>query len=62
MRLATAGLFAAWAAHDLEELATMSGNSGLLISRLPGWLPIPPSAPGDGDQGLELAAAFDQAP
>jgi uncharacterized protein with HXXEE motif len=49
IQLATAGLFAAWMAHDLEELATMSGNSRVLITRLPGWLPMPASA---REQGL----------
>lgn len=43
IQLATAGLFAAWAAHDLEELATMSDNSRSLVTRLPGWLPAPAS-------------------
>ena len=41
IQLATAGLFAAWVTHDLEELATMSGNSRILITRLPGWVPMP---------------------
>jgi hypothetical protein len=49
IQLATAGLFAAWVAHDLEELATMSGNSRILITRLPAWLPMPASA---REQGL----------
>jgi hypothetical protein len=49
IQLATTGLFAAWMAHDLEELATMSGNSRNLITRLPGWLPMPASA---REQGL----------
>lgn len=44
VQLATTGLFAAWAAHDLEELATMSATSRVLITRLPGWLPVPASA------------------
>jgi len=48
IQLATAGLFAAWLAHDLEELATMSVSSGNLATRLPGWLarPAPPRAQG----------------
>ena len=49
IQLATAGLFAAWVAHDLEELATMSGSSRKLIARLPGWVPMPASA---REQGL----------
>jgi Protein of unknown function with HXXEE motif len=49
IQLATTGLFAAWMAHDLEELATMSGNSRILMTRLPGWLPVPDSA---REQGL----------
>jgi hypothetical protein len=48
-QLATAGLFAAWAAHDLEELATMSDNSRALAARLPGGLPVPASV---RDHGL----------
>lgn len=43
LHVATAGLFAAWLAHDLEELATMSGNSRTLARRLPEWVPIPAS-------------------
>lgn len=43
IRLATTGLFAAWLAHDLEELATMSDNSRMLMERLPGWLHVPAS-------------------
>ena len=49
IQLATTGLFAAWMTHDLEELATMSGNSRILITRLPGWVPMPASA---REQGL----------
>ena len=49
IQLATAGLFAAWMTHDLEELATMSGSSRKLIARLPGWVPMPASA---REQGL----------
>jgi Protein of unknown function with HXXEE motif len=48
IQLATAGLFAAWMAHDLEELATMSDNSRILTTRLPGWVPMPASARGQG--------------
>jgi Protein of unknown function with HXXEE motif len=43
LHLATAGLFAAWMAHDLEELATMSANSRALVRRLPAWAPVPSS-------------------
>jgi hypothetical protein len=49
IQLATTGLLAAWAAHDLEELATMSATSRILVTRLPGWLPMPASA---REQGL----------
>jgi hypothetical protein len=41
LNVATAGLFAAWLAHDLEELATMSANSRTLAKRLPDWVPVP---------------------
>jgi hypothetical protein len=41
IRLATAGLFVAWMAHDLEELATMSDTSRTLATRLPDWIPVP---------------------
>ena len=40
---ATAGLFVAWLAHDLEELATMSANSRTIARRLPDWIPLPAS-------------------
>jgi hypothetical protein len=36
-----AGLFAAWALHDLEELMTAPANSRELAARAPAWLPIP---------------------
>ena len=49
IQLATAGLFAAWMAHDLEELATMSDNSRIVVTRLPDWLPVPASV---RDHGL----------
>jgi Protein of unknown function with HXXEE motif len=35
------GLFAAWAANDLEELLTMSRNSKQILPKLPRALPIP---------------------
>src|SRR5512132_2572863 len=41
IRLATSGLFVAWMAHDLEELATMSDTSRTLLTRLPDWMPVP---------------------
>ena len=43
IRLATAGLFVAWMAHDLEELATMRDTSRTLAPRLPDWMPVPAS-------------------
>jgi hypothetical protein len=43
IRLATAGLFVAWMAHDLEELATMSHTSRTLARRLPDSMPLPAS-------------------
>jgi Protein of unknown function with HXXEE motif len=43
VRLATAGLFVAWMAHDLEELATMSHTSRTLMTRLPDSMPLPAS-------------------
>jgi Protein of unknown function with HXXEE motif len=68
LHVATAGLFAAWLAHDLEELATMSGNSRALVRRLPDWVPLPASvrqrgltqrylATGVSAVGLVVAAA-----
>jgi hypothetical protein len=68
LNVATAGLFAAWLAHDLEELATMSGNSRALVRRLPDWVPLPASvqqrgltqrylATGVSAVGLVVAAA-----
>lgn len=68
IRLATAGLFVAWMAHDLEELATMSDNSRALMPRLPDWIPVPASvrqrgltqrhvATGISAVGLVMAAA-----
>jgi hypothetical protein len=68
IQLATTGLFAAWLAHDLEELATMSDNSRILVTRLPSSLPVPASvrdhgftdryvASGIAAVGLVIAAA-----
>jgi hypothetical protein len=39
--LAAATLFAAWAAHDTEELLTMQATSKEMASRAPQWVPIP---------------------
>jgi Protein of unknown function with HXXEE motif len=36
-----AGLFAAWALHDLEELCTMPTTSREMMVRAPAWLPVP---------------------
>jgi hypothetical protein len=68
IQLATSGLFAAWLAHDLEELATLSDNSRMLVTRLPSSLPVPASvrdhgftdhyvATGVATVGLVIAAA-----
>jgi Protein of unknown function with HXXEE motif len=65
---ATAGLFAAWLVHDLEELATMSSNSRTIARRLPDWVPLSASvrqrgltqrnvATGISAVGLVIAAA-----
>lgn len=35
------GLFAAWAAHDAEEWATMAPGSAELLGRVPAWVPLP---------------------
>lgn len=37
-----AGLFAAWATNDVEELITMAETSRTLLRRAPAWLPISP--------------------
>ena len=66
--LATAGLFAAWMIHDLEELLTMSNTSRTVVQQLPTWVPVPASireqgltarylATGIATIGLILAAA-----
>lgn len=39
--LATAGLFVAWLANDIEELITYTGSTRRMRSRLPTWLPAP---------------------
>lgn len=36
-----AGLFIAWAAHDTEELVTMSASSRRVLARTPHALPVP---------------------
>jgi hypothetical protein len=38
----TAGLFAAWLAHDLEEAFTLQETSRRVAGRLPEWVPAPP--------------------
>lgn len=57
-RLATAGLFAAWMAHDLEELATMSDTSRTLLTRLPDWMPLPASVRHHGLTARYVATAI----
>jgi Protein of unknown function with HXXEE motif len=57
-RLATAGLFVAWMAHDLEELATMSDTSHTLAPRLPGWMPVPGSVRHHGLTARHVATAI----
>lgn len=42
------GLFGSWVIHDLEELATMAATSRKVLSRLPGWVPVPPELRRDG--------------
>ena len=39
--VATAGLFCAWAVHDLEELFTMQATSRKVFERLPEAVPLP---------------------
>jgi Protein of unknown function with HXXEE motif len=56
VQLATTGLFAAWSAHDLEELLTMSANSRVLIARSPAWLPVPASVRTRGFTGRYVRA------
>lgn len=41
---ATAGLFVAWCAHDLEELLTMSATTRALLPDLPDCVPLPNGA------------------
>lgn len=41
---ATAGLFVAWCAHDLEELLTMSATTRALLPDLPDGVPLPNGA------------------
>lgn len=43
MTTATAGLFAAWAVHDVEEIFTLQTTSRQLFSRLPESVPLPDS-------------------
>src|SRR5512133_3533131 len=58
IRLATSGLFVAWMAHDLEELATMSDTSRTLLTRLPDWMPLPASMRQHGLTTRHLATAI----
>jgi hypothetical protein len=58
IQLATAGLFAAWLAHDLEELATMSANSRTIAKRLPDWIPLPASVRQRGLTHRNVAAGI----
>lgn len=58
IRLATAGLFVAWAVHDLEELATMSDTSRTLLARLPDWTPVPASVRQQGFTARYLATGI----
>jgi Protein of unknown function with HXXEE motif len=58
IRLATAGLFVAWMAHDLEELATMSDTSRTLVRRLPNWMPLPASVRQQGVTARYVATAI----
>jgi hypothetical protein len=41
MTAATAGLFAAWAVHDVEEVFTLQETSRQIFSRLPESVPVP---------------------
>ncbi|GGM94942.1 hypothetical protein GCM10010106_49590 [Thermopolyspora flexuosa] len=36
-----AGLLAAWAVHDLEEVLTMRRSAAGILPNLPAWVPIP---------------------
>jgi hypothetical protein len=58
IRLATAGLFVAWMAHDLEELATMSDTSRTLLPRLPDWMPASASLRQQGLTARYLATGI----
>jgi hypothetical protein len=40
-RALTWGLFAAWLAHDLEEVATMRADSRRVLARAPAVIPLP---------------------
>ncbi len=35
------GLFATWAIHDAEELATITKNSQKILPQVPAWVPLP---------------------
>jgi hypothetical protein len=58
IQVATTGLFAAWLVHDIEELATMTNNSRVLLTRLPGWLPVPASVRAHGFTNRYVATAI----
>jgi hypothetical protein len=58
IRLATAGLFVAWIAHDLEELATMRDTSRTLVRRLPNWMPLPAPVRRQGVTARHVATAI----
>ncbi|MDR1214845.1 MAG: HXXEE domain-containing protein [Propionibacteriaceae bacterium] len=45
---ATAGLFVAWLAHDVEELATMRNTSRDILGSVPKWAPLPDELRRDG--------------
>lgn len=55
-----AGLLAAWAVHDLEELLTMRRTARELLPRLPRWVPIPHELRRDGleQRHINLAVAL----
>jgi hypothetical protein len=55
---ATAGLFVAWLAHDLEELATMSASSRTIARRIPYWVPLSASVRQRGLTQRHVATAI----
>lgn len=62
--LVSAGLFAAWAVHDAEEVVTAAGSSRDLARRAPAWVPIPQDIRRDGfsqrhvNTAIGIMAAF----